>query len=683
MKKIFFSAALLLLFLPLAISADADINDDGVIDLSDLILVTTYFGKTTGYDREADTDINGIIDIYDVVYVASRVGTEIPTEVSYWPFDGNAYDSSGNNDCVLYGSPVFEAGISGQGLKLDGTDDYADCGNDASLEIGTSDWTITAWIKLETTQPTWTGIIEKGGTTLTTEGYWLSYYLTNGDLRLYISDGTTREYLDSNDNLNLNDGAWHHIAAVYDRNDKAYFYLDGTGIGSYPTSFNNADITNPSRPLKIGYNTNPKGTIDEVKIFRKALTQQEIRTLIGNCPGTCKTNTCNNYNDCTTSSGSCATGYCCAGTCFAPTNQIYAASLSPADIQSAADAAKDGDTIVLPAGDYYEFNKTVYIKNGVSMRGQGKGTTKIHASSAFTGNMLIWNNERKTSDRRVEIKDFSLYGPGAGKDASAVHYVGIRLNNAYQMLDFIVHNFHGEQFSTAAILIWGVQYGSDVTQTRIVRGLIYNSSFKEVYSTPAGVGYGVSLQGDNWIESEGNEQPLGSADSIFVEDCTFDHCRHGFASGRGSIQVVRYCTFTHPYTQPTGYTQHLLDAHGTRSGDKTTQAYEYYHNTLDGTGALGEAKGIGLRGGHGVVWENTFINTPQWIRLNADDTTEDSDLYFLHDLYIWGNTVDGNPQPSDAPFNGFPEYIKKNEDYFMYQLAGYTPYPYPHPLRSS
>src|SRR4030043_1875186 len=216
MKKIFFSAALLLLFLPLAISADADIDDNGIIDLSDLILVTADFGKTSGYDSEADADINGIIDIYDVVYVASRVGTEISTEVSYWAFNGNAYDSSGNNDCVLYGSPVFEAGISGQGLKLDGTDDYADCGNDASLEIGTRDWPITAWIKLETTQPTWNGIIEKGGTTLTTEGYWLSYYLTNGDLRLYISDGTTREYLDSNDNLNLNDGAWHHIAAVYD-----------------------------------------------------------------------------------------------------------------------------------------------------------------------------------------------------------------------------------------------------------------------------------------------------------------------------------------------------------------------------------------------------------------------------------------------------------------------------------
>ncbi|HJX05721.1 MAG TPA: hypothetical protein VJ461_03355 [Candidatus Nanoarchaeia archaeon] len=77
MKKVFVLSALALILLSVAVLADADINDDGKIDLSDLILVTNFFGKTSGYDSEADTDTNGIIDIYDVVYVASRVGTTI------------------------------------------------------------------------------------------------------------------------------------------------------------------------------------------------------------------------------------------------------------------------------------------------------------------------------------------------------------------------------------------------------------------------------------------------------------------------------------------------------------------------------------------------------------------------------------------------------------------------------
>src|SRR4030043_2234931 len=82
MRKIFILSVLalvLLIAVPTAVLADADIDDNGVIDLSDLVLVTNFFGKTSGYDQEADSDNNGMIDIYDVVYVASRVGTTIPT----------------------------------------------------------------------------------------------------------------------------------------------------------------------------------------------------------------------------------------------------------------------------------------------------------------------------------------------------------------------------------------------------------------------------------------------------------------------------------------------------------------------------------------------------------------------------------------------------------------------------
>jgi|GEM_PF-5334660 len=34
-----------------------------------------------------------------------------------------------------------------------------------------------------------------------------------------------------------------------------------------------------------------------------------------NCTGTCKTNPCNTYNNCTTGSGTCSAGYCCSGSC--------------------------------------------------------------------------------------------------------------------------------------------------------------------------------------------------------------------------------------------------------------------------------------------------------------------------------------------------------------------------------
>ncbi|NIO22624.1 MAG: hypothetical protein GTN38_01170, partial [Candidatus Aenigmarchaeota archaeon] len=51
----------------------ADLNDDGEVDISDLVAITTDFGKKSGFDNpKADTDNSGEIDIFDVVFVASR-----------------------------------------------------------------------------------------------------------------------------------------------------------------------------------------------------------------------------------------------------------------------------------------------------------------------------------------------------------------------------------------------------------------------------------------------------------------------------------------------------------------------------------------------------------------------------------------------------------------------------------
>ncbi|KYK24449.1 hypothetical protein AYK26_06790 [Euryarchaeota archaeon SM23-78] len=49
-----------------------DLNNDGVVDISDLIIVANDFGKIQDFDSRADTDNNNVIDIFDIVFVASR-----------------------------------------------------------------------------------------------------------------------------------------------------------------------------------------------------------------------------------------------------------------------------------------------------------------------------------------------------------------------------------------------------------------------------------------------------------------------------------------------------------------------------------------------------------------------------------------------------------------------------------
>ncbi|MFH1237793.1 MAG: LamG-like jellyroll fold domain-containing protein [Candidatus Aenigmatarchaeota archaeon] len=50
----------------------ADLNGDGKVDISDLVIVAADFGKKGRFDARADTDDNGEIDIFDIVFVSSR-----------------------------------------------------------------------------------------------------------------------------------------------------------------------------------------------------------------------------------------------------------------------------------------------------------------------------------------------------------------------------------------------------------------------------------------------------------------------------------------------------------------------------------------------------------------------------------------------------------------------------------
>jgi hypothetical protein len=59
---------------PISLSLGSYIWVEGFeVDVSDLIIVTSDFGKMSGFNNpKSDTNSDGIVDIFDVVYVASR-----------------------------------------------------------------------------------------------------------------------------------------------------------------------------------------------------------------------------------------------------------------------------------------------------------------------------------------------------------------------------------------------------------------------------------------------------------------------------------------------------------------------------------------------------------------------------------------------------------------------------------
>jgi hypothetical protein len=413
------------------------------------------------------------------------------------------------------------------------------------------------------------------------------------------------------------------------------------------------------------------------------------------CSGTCKTNTCSSYTSCSSASGTCTTGYCCTGTCTTPGgNEIYAASLSPTDVQAAVNAADPGDTVVLPAGDYSGFNTIVEIPNGISMRGAGKTSTILRKTDTDEVPMLRWNYPKASSEYPIEISDLTIYGYPT---VSVSRDTGIDIYSD-DITDFKIHDIAVHNFGYCGIRLWGRS-----------SGVIYNSDFIDnFYNHPTlgGLGYGInaighvagdSVLGDSvWTDYPANTNPgWGTDDFVFIEDCTFSGNRHAVDATYGGRYVSRYNDF---YGSPAGSYSAYINVHGRSPLDSQifhgARAIEVYHNTIT---IDHDEDGIFLQSGDALVWDNTLTGTisgGHGILVTDAGCTHDSADYpapdQIRNTYIWGNTQNGADVDSDVyPItnpgigNFCTEWLVKNRDFFLMPKPNYTPYPYPHPLRSS
>jgi len=199
--------------------------------------------------------------------------------VAIWLFEGFggvAKDSSGNgHDGVVKGNVKREKdGKFGKALFFPGDfGSYVEVPDHQDLRLIKS-ITLVGWIKSDF--PGWQGDIvgKDEGVPLPNRHYNIHATIpTTG--RIYLSgtrcDGKTL----------VNDGKWHHIAGTWD-GKVAKLYTDGILEGEEPFS---GSLTSSSVPVRIGIRGNQRtihGVLDEVGIFNRALSGEEIRELVEN-----------------------------------------------------------------------------------------------------------------------------------------------------------------------------------------------------------------------------------------------------------------------------------------------------------------------------------------------------------------------------------------------------------------
>jgi len=205
--------------------------------------------------------------------------------VAHWALDepegDMAYDSAADCDGTLIGDPVWQpdGGKVGGALRFDGIDDYVS--TPFILNPGNISFSVTAWIMGGATDQVIVSQADVEGQSAIESGdTWLGISPSDGKLMtglMSIFNGTLES------ESVVTDGQWHHVGLVYDNTTmKRHLYVDGTEVAVDDSVVAGVQST---AGLYIGAGQTLEapsffsGLIDDVRIYTKALTPEEIAAL--------------------------------------------------------------------------------------------------------------------------------------------------------------------------------------------------------------------------------------------------------------------------------------------------------------------------------------------------------------------------------------------------------------------
>jgi len=188
-------------------------------------------------------------------------------------------DLSGNgNNGTLVNGPVFDGTNMGS-ISFDGVDDWTSFGN--ILNMGTSNFTISAWVKsTSTVTGNNNGIVYKRSTAQSqSPGYRLN--MPNGAFNLHIADGVNSNTL-STVSPSFNDDNWYNVIGVVIRTQKLQIFVNGQL--NIETTSTLATSIDTSTNFAVGaLNTSGTstfhrflGNISNVQVYNRALSAAEV-----------------------------------------------------------------------------------------------------------------------------------------------------------------------------------------------------------------------------------------------------------------------------------------------------------------------------------------------------------------------------------------------------------------------
>jgi len=219
--------------------------------------------------------------------VSAQVPSYLPTNglVGWWPFNGNANDSSGYDNHMRISGATLTSGIdsiNNSAFSFNGVSDYL-VDTNPSFSFGEdSSFTVSVWMNPSSLN-IGREIVNYGSLTGGNFVWLLDLY--NGNLRFGCAKQQSNWYLAQYPVTNLTTFIWYNITGVYN-NGSISLYLNGTLIAN--TTYNKSSANTIKLPLSFGSfyrgnGGNPMdffhGKLDNIGIWNRVLSSKEIQLL--------------------------------------------------------------------------------------------------------------------------------------------------------------------------------------------------------------------------------------------------------------------------------------------------------------------------------------------------------------------------------------------------------------------
>jgi hypothetical protein len=224
--------------------------------------------------------------------LAQTVPSYVPTNglVGWWPFNGNANDESGNGiNGTAIGATLTtnRFGNSNSAYAFNGSSNVINCGNSTNALLNlNSSITISAWVNASCFGcGNYANMIVSKHRSSGPNGYVFGFW-NGGMINYQATPNFDASTYPAGQSGFITTNVWRHCILKYDASSTSlYYYLNGILVDTKLLAFN---VTSNTDDLVFGAQRNGAGTgyldffsgkLDDIGIWNRALTQQEITNL--------------------------------------------------------------------------------------------------------------------------------------------------------------------------------------------------------------------------------------------------------------------------------------------------------------------------------------------------------------------------------------------------------------------